>query len=147
MTPVINVSDPGTRRNQQRRTVAEILRQLMLKRELDEEAKDMVAALVFALREIAGTIESSASAWEKRDYFVKADRFRRGWEWALPTAERLEQLGGNERWEQLPRELACLAPHFADIRVTKMTRSTSTWKASYRLLLQRAGSPRDGNSA
>lgn len=142
MTPVINVSDPGTRRNQQRRTIAEILRQLMLKRELDEEAKDMAAAVVLALREIAGTIDSSASAWEKRDYFVKADRFRREWDWVLPTAERLQQLVVNAHWEQLPRELATLAPHFADIHVTKMTRSTSTWKASYRLLLREAETSR-----
>lgn len=146
MSPVINTSNPGTRRNQQRRTVAEILRLLMLKRELDDEAKDMAAALVFALREIAATIETSAAAWEKRDYFVKADRFRREWEWAGPAAERLRHLVIKEHWDLLPHELAMLAPHFADIRVTRLTRPASTWNASCRLLLQEADALRTRNS-
>ena len=90
MSRVINPNSPGKRRNQLRRTIAEILRHLMRKRELDEEAKDMAAALVFSLRGIAETIEATTGAWEKRDYFLKADRFRRKWEWVMPAAQRLE---------------------------------------------------------
>jgi hypothetical protein len=119
----------------------------MLKRELDDEAKDMAAALAFALREIADTIETSAAAWEKRDYFVKADRFRREWEWAAFAAEQLRHLVIKGHWDLLPRELAMLAPHFADIRVTKLTRPTSTWNASCRLLLQEADALRTRDSA
>mgnify|MGYP001032363068 CR=1 FL=1 len=136
MSRLINPNSPGKRRNQLRRTIAEILRHLMLKRELDEEARDMAAALVFCLRGIADTIEVSTVAWEKRNYYLKADRFRRKWEWATPAAERLEDLIVHGHWERLPRELAALAPYFADIRISKMTRAPSTWKASYRLLIQ-----------
>ncbi|MBM4428994.1 MAG: hypothetical protein FJ026_01430, partial [Chloroflexi bacterium] len=110
MGRVINTCNPGTRRSQLRRTVAELLRNLMLKHVLDEEAKDMAATLVFSLRGIAETIEDSTLAWEKRDYYLKADRFRREWEWALPAAERLQGLIVNDRWELLPRELAALVP-------------------------------------
>ncbi len=134
MGRVINISSPGKRRNQQRRTIAEILRHLMLKRELDPEAKDMAATLVFALRGIAETIEESTVAWEKRNYFLKADRFRRRWEWATVHAERLHKLVVADRWEQLPQELAMLAPYFADIRVLKLTRPASTWQSNYLLL-------------
>ena len=134
MGRVINISSPGKRRNQQRRTIAEILRHLMLKRELDPEAKDMAATVVFALRSIAETIEESTVAWEKRNYFLKADRFRRRWEWATVHAERLHKLLVDDRWEQLPQELAMLAPYFADIRVLKLTRPPSTWQSNYLLL-------------
>ena len=134
MGRVINISSPGKRRNQQRRTIAEILRHLMLKRELDPEAKDMAATVVFALRSIAETIEESTVAWEKRNYFLKADRFRRRWEWATVHAERLHKLLVDDRWEQLPQELAMLAPYFADIRVLKLTRPASTWQSNYLLL-------------
>ena len=106
MSRVINPNSPGKRRNQLRRTIAEILRHLMLKRELDEEARDMAAALVFSLRGIADTIEVSTVAWEKRNYYLKADRFRRKWEWATPAAERLEDLiraAGNGCRESWPR--------------------------------------------
>jgi len=79
MGRVISISNPAQRRNSFRRTIAEILRHLMLKRELDEEAKDMAATVVFSLRGIAETIETSTEAWEKRNYYLKADRFRRQW--------------------------------------------------------------------
>ena len=136
MGRVINTSNPGTRRSQLRRTVAELLRNLMLKRLLDEEAKDMAATLVFSLRSIAETIEVSTVAWEKRDYFLKADRFRREWEWALPAAERLQRLILNDHWEQLPRELAALVPYFTDVHIAKMTRASSTWQGNYGRLKQ-----------
>jgi hypothetical protein len=135
MSRIINTQNPGKRRNHARRTIAELLRHLMVKRELDEEGKDMAAALVFALREIADTIEATTEAWEKRNYFLKADRFRLEWEWARPSADRLEELIREERWERLPVELGRLLPRFADIRIAKMTRKPSTWTSSHKLLL------------
>jgi hypothetical protein len=136
MTRVINTADPGKSRSQLRRTIAEVLRHLMFKREFDEEAKDLAAALVLALRGIDESIEVTTTAWEKRDYFLKADRFRMEWEWVKPAAKRLEDIVLHERWDKLPQELGALAPHFADIRILKMTRDPSAWKSSYRLLLE-----------
>jgi len=138
MSRVINTADPGKQRSQCRRTIAEVLRHLMFKRQLDEEAKDMAAALVFALRGIAESVEATTEAWEKRDYFLKADRFRMEWEWVAPAAKRLEELILKGHWERLSQELAALAPHFADIRISKMTRDQSAWKASYRLLMEKS---------
>lgn len=134
MSRIINTFSPGKRRNQLRRTIAEILRRLMLKRELDPEAKDMAATLVFALRGIAETIDDSTVAWEKRNYFLKADRFRRRWGWVTVHADRLHKLVVDDRWEQLPQELATLAGYFSDVRVVKLTRPPSTWQSNYRLL-------------
>jgi hypothetical protein len=136
MSRVINTFGPGKRRNQLRRTSAEILRRMALKRELDSEARDMAAALVYCLRGIDETIDSATDAWEKRNYYLKADRFRLQWEWVLPAARRLEELVVNDRWEKLPEELAKLAPHFADITIAKMTRSASVWESRYSQLKQ-----------
>jgi len=127
MSRVINTLGPGKRRSQLRRTSAEILRRLALKRELDSEAKDMTAALVYCLRGIDETINAATEAWEKRNYFLKADRFRLQWEWVLPTADRLTDIVISDQWDTLPQELAKLAPHFADVRVVKMTRPASFW--------------------
>jgi hypothetical protein len=136
MSRIINTADPGKQRSQFRRTIAEALRHLMFKRALDDETRDMAAAMVFALRGIAQSVETTAAAWEKRDYFLKADRFRMEWEWVTPAAERLQEIIVHGRWETLPGELAALATHFADIRIAKMTRAPSAWKSSYQLLLQ-----------
>ena len=138
MTRVINTASPGKHRNRLRRTIAEVLRHLMFKRRLDQESKDMAALLVFSLHGIADTVEATVSAWEKRNYFLKADRFRLEWEWVTPAAQRLEKIILNDRWDRLPREMASLAPHFGDIRIDRMTRPPSTWKCSYQLLIQQA---------
>ena len=137
MSRVINTADPGKIRNQHRRTIAEVLRHLMFKRRFDDETKDMAAVLVVALRGIAETIETTVAAWEKRDYYLKADRFRMEWEWVGPAAERLYDIVALGRWEELPGELAALAPRFADIRILKMTRDTTAWKGSYQALLKK----------
>lgn len=140
MSRIINIHGPGKRRNQLRRTIAEILRHLTLKGQLDEEAKDMAATLVLALREISQTVEDSTVAWEKRNYFLKADRFRRKFEWIPVHVKRLHQLIIEDRWEQLPPELAMLAAYFKDVRVIKLTRPASTWDGNYRLLKQERSS-------
>ena len=134
MTRIINTANPGKLRNQFRRTIAELLRHMMFKQEIDEESKDMAATLVFCLRGIAETIETTTTAWENRNYFLKADRFRLQWEWVMPASERLHRLVVNDRWEQLPQELTKLAPYFTDIRISKMTRPSSVWNFRYRLL-------------
>lgn len=136
MARVINTENPGKRRHALRRTIAEILRHLMFKREVDDEVKDMAATLVFCLREMGATVEETVEAWEKRDYYVKADRFRLEWEWLTPAAERLADLVRQGRWERLPVELARLAPRFSDIRIAKATRSSAIWQGRYRALIQ-----------
>jgi len=93
MSRITNVDGtPATQRNRLRRAIAEILRRLSAKKKIDADSKDMIAFTVAALRAIDESIEKSCAAWEKRDYFLKADRFRREWSWVAPTADRLEDL-------------------------------------------------------
>jgi len=106
----------------------------MLKRKLDQEARDMAATLVYALRGIEATIEQSTLAWEKRNYYLKADRYRREWEWVAVFAKRLGRIVQEDAWDQLPSELAQLAPYFKDIRVVAFTRDASAWQSNYTTL-------------
>jgi hypothetical protein len=85
MSRIINTDSTGKQRNQHRRTIAEMLHQLMQKSnagEMDQEVQDMLATIVFSLREIDEGIEQSSQAWEKRDYWMKAEELRQRWSWA-----------------------------------------------------------------
>ena len=135
MARIINTANPGKLRNQARRTIAEMLRHLMTKGTLDDEARDMVATIVYALREIDATIEVTTEAWEKRDYYLKADKFRLEWEWAAPAADRLEAIVRWNKWDRLPQEIMGLAQRFADVKIVKFTRAEDTWQGNYRQLL------------
>ena len=134
MSRVITIDAPGKIRNQHRRTIAEALRRLSQKPQLDDEAKDLTALIVFSLHGIADTVERAIDAWEKRDYFLKAERYREQWRWLEPLTDELSAIvGGNgeDRWEELPTVLARLMPHFADVRVKQMTRKPTLWQGAY----------------
>jgi hypothetical protein len=125
---------PAQKRRSLRRSIAEVLRHLSAKPDLDAESKDMLAFIALALHQIVDGVEQSALAWEKRDYYLKADQFRREWEWATSTADRLSAALCAERWNDVLAELAQLAPRFVDVRVVQFTRPASTWQGCYERL-------------
>lgn len=135
MSRIINVNDPTKIRNNNRRSIAEILRHLSKKAAIDDEAKDMAATLVYLLREIYEGVEQSARAWEKRDYWMKAERFLRDWQWTKETAVNIEDVIRNDAWDLLPELLAELFPRFADIKIKTMTRKADLWRGNYQRLM------------
>lgn len=135
MSRVVNSNSPGKIRSQHRRTIAELLRRLVQRQTVDQEAKDMAAAIRFALREIHDSTMKTIVAWERRDYWTKADRFMREWEWADTIGKELEEVVRADQWSELPVLLARLMPYFVDIETKKMTRSPSHWNGAYRLLM------------
>jgi hypothetical protein len=136
MSRVISIDGPGKVRNRHRRTIAEALRRLSQKPQLDDEAKDLAALIVFSLHGIADTVDRTTDAWEKRDYFLKADRFREQWRWLEPTSDELSGVIHAGQWDQLPSVLAGLMPHFADIRIKQMTRKPTLWQGAYERFMQ-----------
>ena len=136
MSRVISIKAPGKIRNQHRRTIAEALRRLSQKRQLDDETKDLTALIVSCLHSMADTVDQTIDAWEKRDYWMKAERFREQWRWLEPTADELSTTIYEGRWNHLPAVLAGLMPHFADIKVKQMTRKPALWQGAYERFMQ-----------
>ena len=136
MSRVISTDGPGKTRDQLRRTVAEALRRLSQKPQLDDEAKDLAALIVFCMHGIADTVDQTVTAWEKRDYWMKAERFREEWRWVEPVADELSAVIYGSQWDQLPSALAQLMPHFADIKIKKMTRQPRLWQGAYERLVR-----------
>ncbi len=136
MSRVINTDSPSKQRHRLRRTIAEALRRLMEKPDFDDEAQDLAALIVFSLRELSAGIDRSATAWEKRGYFIKADRFRHEWEWTDKSADELEALIRDADWARVPVVLARLSPEFSDIKVRRFTRSSELWEDCHRRLVE-----------
>ena len=136
MSRVISTQKPGKIRNQHRRTVAEALRRLSQKPQLDDEAKDLTALIVFSLHGIADTVEQTIDAWERRDYYIKAERFLQEWRWLNRMTDELSAVIYERRWDQLPNVLARLATHFADIKIKQMTRKPVLWQGAYERFMQ-----------
>jgi len=135
MSRIIYTETPGKTRHHYRRSIAEMLRRLSQKDRVDQEAKDQAALIVLCLQGMADTVDQTIRAWEKRDYWMKAERFRRQWTWLDPMADQLGALIYQEQWHELPALLAKLAPHFADVTVKRMTRSPSVWQGAHQKLM------------
>ncbi len=135
MSRVIHTNSPSKRRNRDRRTIAELLRRLSQKSEIDDDAKNMSATILFALRSIREGVDQTAAAWEKRDYWMKAERFLRQWDWIAEIAANIEDVIRNDAWDLMPELLVDLFPHFADIQVKSMTRKPSEWDGAYQRLM------------
>lgn len=141
MSRVINTNVPGKVRSRNMRTIAEILRRVGAMAELDAEARDMFAALVFLLREIHASALETVEAWERRGYWMKADRFLRDWDWSAEMAANFEDVIRNDAWDLIPRLMGELVPHTADVQIKNMTRSPSAWRGAYQKLMSEP--PRD----
>jgi hypothetical protein len=135
MARVINTNAPQKRRTHLMRTIAEILRKLGQKQGADDEVRDMVATIVLCLREIDDTVTESIQAWEKRNYYKKADDFQEKWWWASQYAPRVEQIVREEKWDELHSVMMKLFPFFADIEINKEMRSDKDWLGGYDKLM------------
>jgi hypothetical protein len=135
MSRIIATETPGKTRNQLRRTIAEALRHLSQKSRMDEEVKDLSAIIVYCLHGMADTVDQTTEAWEKRDYYMKAERFREQWRWLEPMADQLSAAIYRERWNELPSVLAELMPYFADVKIKRMTRKPTLWRGAYERLM------------
>jgi hypothetical protein len=135
MARIIYTESPGKTRHHYRRSVAEMLRRLSQKKRIDDEARDQAALIVLCLQGMADTVDQTVTAWEKRDYWMKAEHFRRDWEWLDPMADQLAAVVCRGEWHELPALLASLAPYFSDISVKRMTRKAALWDGAYERLL------------
>ena len=136
MSRIIAVDSVGQERHRLRRTIAESLRRLAGKQTFDEESKDLAALIVFSLRRLEEGVDRTATAWEKRDYYLKADRFRLQWEWVEETAYALESALLLGQLDQVPEILVTMFPQFNDITVARYTRSPDLWEGCYQRLVQ-----------
>jgi glycogen synthase len=144
MSRIVNTGQtPAKRRHAHRRSCAEVLRLLAQKRltdHFDDEAKDMVAFLVFNLRGIYQTIDESAHAWDEKNYWKKAETLRERWRWSRTAARKLEALVLDDDWDAIPIQLIGLTERFQDVTVRSITRNADWWCGALRALRREAAS-------
>jgi len=130
---VINPESAGRNRARLMQWIALACAQLMKERSLDTRA-DELAFIVAALEEIAAGIDASTAAWEKRDYWLKADQFRRQWEWTGRSAQRLRAAIERTNTSEAVAALADLAPRLAGVTLPKRLPKEMPWKRAHEKL-------------
>ena len=94
---------------------------------VDKTTRDMVAFVILALREMASGIDNSVEAWEKRGYWVKADKYRMTWLWTGEMSKKLTQAYQQDNWKKIADFLAEVMGKFMTIKVSDRHRMGKPW--------------------
>lgn len=134
MSRVYNPESVGKDRTRLSKSIVLALRELMKQSEPNALTKDLTAFVVLALAEISENIDVSVEAWEKRGYWVKADKFRLEWEWAGTCANTLKTALLAEDWGSVAMTSARIAQKLNKVTVPERHRLGTPWVGSWKKL-------------
>ncbi|KAF0108748.1 MAG: hypothetical protein FD146_634 [Anaerolineaceae bacterium] len=134
MSRIINPDSAGKERTRLSKCVVLAVRELAHQTGPGAESRDPAAFIALALAAIAGTIDVSVAAWEKRGYWVKADRFRMDWAWAGQYADKMRQAVLAEDWASVAQAAAQAAQRLNRITVPPGHRLGTPWVGAWKAL-------------
>lgn len=135
MGRVINPESAGRERTRLLQAVALAVRALMSQTVVDQNTRDVAAFIGLALGAITETIDASVVAWEKRGYWVKADRFRMEWAWAQRLGEAMCQAVRAEDWAQVAEIVAQVSEKLQGVKLPQRRRLGSPWVGAWKSLM------------
>ena len=131
MTPISTVESGTTLRNRLNRSIVLAIRTLMQQPNPNRLSLDLAAFVVLALEKIQESIETSAIAWEKRDYWLKADRFRMDWQWVGEARKSLTQHLLQEDWSLMVADLTSVAQNLSKVEIRPNNRIGEPWLGAW----------------
>ena len=134
MGRLIKTETAGKERKRLIRAIVVALRELSRSHHIDGSNRDYSAFIALALMNVYKTIDVSVIAWEKRDYWVKADRFRMEWIWTKQTADSLAKALLEDDWEDVPIMLAKVGSKFSDVHIPVRHNVGTPWIGAWNQL-------------
>jgi len=131
MSRVINPNAAGKERTRLTKAIVITIRELTKQSEPNDATRDMAAFIALALQTIADGIDVSVAAWEKRDYWVKADRFRMEWAWAGQIGEKMKIAVLEDDWASVAMLSAQIAQKLHKVKVSERHRMGTPWVGAW----------------
>lgn len=132
MSKIIKTESAGKDRNLLVKSVVVALRELLKQTDTGDETRDIIAYLSMALHSISQTVDESVAAWEKRGYWVKAERFRMDWEWTGFYASSFRDALFKEDWAAIASLAARTGQKLSSVKVSENNRIGAPWKRAYK---------------
>ena len=134
MSRVINPESAGKERPRLTKAIVLAVRELSKQSQVTQDTKDLAAFIALALQSISDGIEVSVIAWEKRDYWVKADKFRMEWMWAGQYAQKMKKAVLTDDWGTVVVVSIQIAQKFSKVAVSDNHRLGKPWVGAYKQL-------------
>jgi hypothetical protein len=141
LSRIINLENPGKARTHLLKQVHYAVMELIHQPEINEETRDLAAFVSIALEAVGKTIEESVAAWEKRGYWIKADRFRMDWNWAPAQSQIIKVALLSEDWSQVAIAATKVAEKTKNVPTSSRLLKISPWRGAYKELLK-TGAPK-----
>jgi hypothetical protein len=134
LSRIINIDGVGKQRKKLSREVVLAIRVLMQQNEISDETRDLAAFIASNLEAIHATIEVTVTPWEKRDFWVKADRFRMEWAWSETYAQEMRAAILEENWPEVAQISVKIADKLNKVKVPKRHRLGEPWHGAWNAL-------------
>lgn len=128
---VINLENSGKERNKLTKSIVKAIRELMNQQATDLLTHDLAAFIALSLEDIHQTVDVSVLAWEKRGYWLKADRFRLDWEWSEQYGKQMREAVLSEDWASIANLSAKVAQKLSKIQIAAKNRIGEPWIGSW----------------
>ena len=135
MAKLIRSGSAGKDRILLEKGVVIAIRELAKQTGMDEKTRDLLAYITLSLKRIGETIDESVGAWEKRGYWVKADRYRMEWAWANHIGEEMKQAILSEQWADVARLTGQVTQKLSTVKISQRNRMGTPWVGSYKKLI------------
>jgi len=132
LSRLIKTDTVGKDRTRLTKAIVLAVRELAKQNDVTTEAKDLAAFIALALQTISDGIDESVAAWEKRDYWVKADRFRMEWRWTGQTAGKMKTALSQDDWGMIAMLMPEIGSKFSKIKVSDNHRQGTPWVGAYK---------------
>jgi len=134
LSRIITPDSAGKERTRLTKAIVLAVRELARQNQVTTEAKDLAAFIALALRIISDGIDVSVAAWEKRGYWIKADKFRMEWMWSGQFADKMKTAVLTDDWGLVALLSAQIAQKFNKIVVSDHHRLGKPWVGAYQRL-------------
>jgi hypothetical protein len=82
-------------------------------------------------------VDDSVRAWEKRDYWLKADQFRRQWAWAERMSGQVGEAVILNDWGELASLMPEIGQRLGNVKLPKRNTLGELWLGGYDELKRR----------
>ncbi len=134
MGRVINVESAGKDRTRLTKETVLAMRELMRQSEPDDTTRELAAYIALALLQIHETIDASVEAWEKKGYWVKADRFRMEWSWAGRLGDQMRKAVLSDDWAGVANVVVQTGAKLSAVKLPERHRLGTPWVGAYQQL-------------
>ena len=136
LSRIITPESAAKERAQYQRAIVVALREILGQSGIGSSAYDLAAFITIMLQAIDASIDQSVSAWEKRGYWIKADRFRQEWQWAGDLGRRMRIALLGDDWDDARAVIALLMNKLSKVKLPTRHGIGMPWIGAWEKLLK-----------